>query len=437
MNSNKTLKINNSNSFSVFEKIKGTDVYWKDARNEMIACIEQLGPFHIFFTLSCADKRWSENYSTIFHLAGHNVTYKSTEHCVNSPEYEFYQENVLIDGKPIAEFFQDGNVHELVKKNVLVITRNFDHRVQMFRNHILMGKNSPMCVKFYRWRIEFQLRGAAHIHGVLWLDLEKLSHASTIDGTYKYAQIQTAINNLQSATEMSDSEETDIVNMINEFVTCSRNDKSTSGIIESVNWHCHTKTCKKRVLKNVSCRFSFPKFPSYKTTIARPCSKNVRPEERTRIGSEAAKCLRSIKATLSSFPNKQLELDKYLSDNDLTLKSIVEGAGYTLAEYHEALSLSSTGIVIVLKRELNEIFVNNYNKEWILAWNGNLDLQICLDYFAVITYITDYYSKSETKLTQTLIDVSKQSIGENLQSRMRLMAQAFLTHRQCSFLRLF
>ena len=37
--------------------------------------------------------------------------------------------------------------------------------------------------------------------------------------------------------------------------------------------------------------------------------------------------------------------------------------------------------------------VNSYNPEITRAWDGNTDFQICLDLFAIVTYITEYYSK--------------------------------------------
>ena len=40
---------------NVFQKIKGTPKYWQTARNELIAKVKQLGPFHLFFTLSSPD----------------------------------------------------------------------------------------------------------------------------------------------------------------------------------------------------------------------------------------------------------------------------------------------------------------------------------------------------------------------------------------------
>ncbi len=62
---------------------------------------------------------------------------------------------------------QNENVNDLVKENILTITRNFDHRVKAFIRHIVCGKNNKMHVKYYTYCIEFQARGAAHVHGVL------------------------------------------------------------------------------------------------------------------------------------------------------------------------------------------------------------------------------------------------------------------------------
>merc|ERR1712141_505824 len=46
-------------AFSIFQKIPGTPAYWKLFRNELYARMEQLGPFHLFFTISCAEMRWA------------------------------------------------------------------------------------------------------------------------------------------------------------------------------------------------------------------------------------------------------------------------------------------------------------------------------------------------------------------------------------------
>ena len=53
-----TTKVKCSNAFDVFGKIPGTPQYWKNYRNELFARMEQLGPFHFFFTLSAAEMRY-------------------------------------------------------------------------------------------------------------------------------------------------------------------------------------------------------------------------------------------------------------------------------------------------------------------------------------------------------------------------------------------
>ena len=75
---------------------------------------------------------------------------------------------------------------------------------------------------------------------------------------------------------------------------------------------------------------------------------------------------------------------------------MLDVAGVTLAEYEHALSYTNGGYKIVQERDLTEIYINSYNIEWIRAWNGNMDMSVCLDYFAVITYISDYFSKDDT-----------------------------------------
>ena len=99
-------------------------------------------------------------------------------------------------------------------------------------------------------------------------------------------------------------------------------------------------------------------------------------------------------------------------------------------EYVKALGVSRSGYSIIQKRDLDEIYINSYNKEWIRAWNGNMDIQIVLDYFAVITYVTDYYSKDESGTMELIKAVLDQSEAKDIKDKMRAVSNAFMTHRQ-------
>ena len=63
------------------------------------------------------------------------------------------------------------STHELIRENVLTATRYYQQRVKHFISKVAMGKNNPMQVKNYTYKVEFQDRGAGHIHGTLWLRL--------------------------------------------------------------------------------------------------------------------------------------------------------------------------------------------------------------------------------------------------------------------------
>ena len=71
-------------------------------------------------------------------------------------------------------------------------------------------------------------------------------------------------------------------------------------------------------------------------------------------------------------------------------------------KYYEALEVSQNAAFIIMKRDPKEAYINNYNPEWIKAWDGNMDISVCLDYFAIITYITDYYTKTESGVTKAI-----------------------------------
>ena len=51
--------------YTVLDDVKNTPRYWKKAKYEMLAKLENLGSFQLFFTLSCADMRWKENFAAI------------------------------------------------------------------------------------------------------------------------------------------------------------------------------------------------------------------------------------------------------------------------------------------------------------------------------------------------------------------------------------
>ena len=46
---------------------------------------------------------------------------------------------------------------------------------------VAIGDNNPMLVEYYTYKVEFQDRGAGHIHGTLWLKLENMERLIRTD----------------------------------------------------------------------------------------------------------------------------------------------------------------------------------------------------------------------------------------------------------------
>ena len=469
--------------FSVFDKISNTPAYWKTAKYEMLAKLENLGPFQFFFTLSCADSRWEENFSSLLAELGVSIEYKC---CSDGNEETIVKtEKGIFPLKQYLQEYVDESRHEMIRTHVLNATRNYNHRVKAFIKEIVLDKNNLMAVDYYSTKVEFQGRGAGHNHGTLWVNLKKMEYyiiddnekwcdfddildslieqskysiklkdeikiliqeiiqgKKEIDGKNKlkikeYAWnllrkllkikdeqadispeaifskfplvgISAAFIKFQTQEELLKHEEEAIINFANKFTTCTLNKATIESMTEdpdlkhrgaevidivmSVNIHNHTRTCKKYL---TFCRFGFGKFPVWKTLVAKP-SKLLTAERKKQFRKlliDVRNILDDediIKKILSKYPEKKSENRKdYLKHREERIKKILNLAGLKTEEqydlYLSALEASTSGYSILLERDIDEMFVNSYNPEWARAWNGNHDLQICLDYFAVMT----------------------------------------------------
>ena len=76
---------------------------------------------------------------------------------------------------------------------------------------------------------------------------------------------------------------------------------------------------------------------------------------------------------------KILEINENLPEEDRDKQLVTE--------YHKLLSFSVKGYSVVLKRDISEIYINNFNSEWLPVWNSNMDVSPVFDYHAVVVYV--------------------------------------------------
>ena len=169
----------------------------------------------------------------------------------------------------------------MIRGNVLSATRYFQHRVTTFINKVAMGKNNPMYVKNYTYKVEFQDRGAGHIHGTLWLRLDKIEKLikeadgsvrertqSDTDDQAVFKGLAKAFKKFRHDGRLNKSEESAVKHFIDEYTTVSTHEKTVgrevARIAQEVNKHHHTKTCRKH---DTTCRFKYPRYPAPDTII--------------------------------------------------------------------------------------------------------------------------------------------------------------------------
>ena len=461
-------------AFCVLDNVKQTPRYWQKARYEMYADIDNLGGFQCFWTLSCADLRWEETISKALRDEGLEVRY-STDGFQSAEELEGVKGHVEVKSlasgvwMSLPEFLeQDANKsrHEYVRENVLSLTRCFNQRVKAFIREIVMAKDNPMRVYKYSYKTEFQNRGAPHVHGVLWMDMEKLEKTGFEGLKEAYAQLRKEDGVTQKHVNV-------LAKFVDAMTTVSLCPAEVGELVasrakETQNHHHTKKACRKNGA--TKCRFGKPHFPSDRTLIAVPermwsmkdsdgeytlHSDDVAevnfemPEEednpdeltaRQLLQGTFEEVLSKVKAVLEEevtlkaiwekVPEKGDTVEEYERNRSLRIKELLAVAGVDEAMYYGALQHSKKGVKIVMKRDLDEIMIEAYNPEWLKNWNGNVSVLVCGDFFGVITYCTEYFVKDETNTMQAIQEVIRSRPDENTREMMKTIADVFMRTRQ-------
>ena len=130
--------------------------------------------------------------------------------------------------------------------------------------------------------------------------------------------------------------------------------------------------------------------------------------------------------------NKEMEsIDEYRQNRKQRILKVLELADVDPDDYVAALKESSRkGINVILARDIDELYVNNYVPEYILVWNENIDRSAVFDFFAVVTYVTEYFTKDESGTSSFLAEASKQIKNLPVKDQQRCIKNVFLTHRQ-------
>ena len=120
--------------------------------------------------------------------------------------------------------------------------------------------------------------------------------------------------------------------------------------------------------------------------------------------------------------------------NLVTSNELLVKLGVT--ENNNRLAIRSTlnSPTIFLKREPNELRINNYNPACLKAWRANMDIQFVLDVYACAMYIVSYISKAQKGMSELLRQACAEARkgNSNIKQQVRDIGNKFLNSVEIS-----
>ena len=256
---------------------------------------------------------------------------------------------------------------KLVQKDPVTCSRYFDHRVHEFLNTVLKSNCEPVGkVKDYFYRVEFQQRGSPHIHMLVWVE-----NAPTLDT----------------------NSEGEIVQFVDQYLTCSAEKNETLELVK-LQTHKHSRTCRKK--GKPICRFGFPLPPLPRTMLLYPLEEEVEKYKKksTELQKDMNEFQENVEMTFDDFLNKIAKMD--FEDYIRCIRSLLRAPK------------------VFLRRKPQEMRINLFNENMLLAWKANLDIQVVLEPYGCATYIVGYISKSQRGMSAQLDAAAKEARNGNL-----------------------
>ena len=328
-------------------------------------------------------------------------------------------------------------------------------------------------VKHYFYRVEFQARGAPHLHCMFWLEGES---GETPPSMYNYEDGEYVVDDTSKdiskfASSIMSGSSNDVHCKKHENLNNSCDDcKKLKKLVEHYQTHSHRPTCEKKnriirikpdeghgcndgkknddelIIK--TCRFNFPKNPIDKTEFILSFPKNHDKAALKQAKEDYAKIrkfllrLTHLKDFRSSEEWKNFSsmsfyeflktVGMFDSSADMSNEKEQQKAR---DRYLTALrcEVKSSGMVM-LKRDPCDVFTNNYNQDLIQIHQANMDLQFITDEYAVAEYVSDYCTKLENGQTALLRNINDDAVatGECTKETIKKLANALDKGRECS-----
>ena len=211
-----------------------------------------------------------------------------------------------------------------------------------------------------------------------------------------------------------------VIAFIDKIISCKK-PTDDEELLKLVNRqvHRHSHTCRKKA--KAQCRFNYPQPPMQTTKILNPLdTENMEENE------------------LKEHKNNWKSIQNYLNDlkegENITFDQLLIDLKITKENYLLAVRSGLNSATIFLKRQPNELRINNYNPACLSAWRASMDIQFVLDVYSCAMHIVSYISKSQKGMSELLRSACDEARRGNstIKQQVRDIGNKFLNNVEIS-----
>lgn len=136
-------------AYAVFRNVRGTPAYWQQKTKTVKAMIRQLGKCSLFITFSAAETKWPELLVALMKIL---------------------KNKIITEDEALDLTHEEKS--ELIRSDPVTCMTHFRQRFNSLKKNLLNHPNGifePYEIVDWFTRLEFQMRGSPHIHGIYWL----------------------------------------------------------------------------------------------------------------------------------------------------------------------------------------------------------------------------------------------------------------------------
>ena len=109
---------------------------------------------------------------------------------------------------------------------------------------------------------------------------------------------------------------------------------------------------------------------------------------------------------------------KYNYTQQLSISEILDELEISKDDYYRALSISKDeDLELHLKKEPDSCFVNNYFDIFLKTWQANMDIEPVFNEYKAVTYMCQYFSKTEDQCSKAIKRGAKGAFENNMHNK--------------------